>query len=452
MTQKVTAIAKPSDNSGVWWLHPSVAFSLPVVIAGMTAYGTAASSYLTFWRTPKYFDLSCLALVFGIVLVFAAGSLLGGARRRGVSRESSSDWTGGIRWQLVRVLFHVSFILTMLAYAVWFGVAIKNGLRLSIVSEVLHSTSGATYDIRDEYLKTIPGVTTATQFGLATVVLGVPLAAVTTWRRVRWQLLAVFVLAFARSFLNSERLAMIELLIPFIVSYVYFRTPTSRRVEKVIRAAPLFGPVVLFFFFAAGEYFRSWASFYASRESSFWSFMGLRLMGYYTTALNNGAMLWKISNPLSYRFEPVTLDFIWRFPLMDRVLPVLLPLWGVPAQVSDFRYDALLQATANPELTNPSGVFGPVVDYGVAPGLLYWFVSGVICGYLYKNLRQHKVAGIFLYPLVYIGLAEASRILYWAEGRLFPSMFLMLVSVFFILPNRRLNYRPAPLIAEKRAA
>jgi len=452
VSEQAREVSKPANNGGAWWLHPAVAFSLPVVIAGITAYNTGSLSYLRFWRTQKYFSLSCLCLVFGVVVVFAGGCMLGGARRRERACDIPADWKLGIRWQLVRVLFNLSFVLTMLAYVIWFGVAIKNGLRLSAISQILHTASGATYDLRDEYLKTIPGVTTATQFGLAVIVLGVPLSAVTSWRRVRWQLLAVFVLAFIRSFLNSERLAIIELLVPFIVSFVSFRPPTTRRAYRVIQAAPVFGPMVLFFFFAAAEYFRSWSSFYVNRESSFWSFIGLRLMGYYTTALNNGAMEWRVSNPLSYRLEPVTLDFIWRFPFVSKLVPLLFPFFGVPAQVSDYRYDALLRATANPELTNPSGVFGPIVDYGVAGGIIYWFLSGLICGYLYRELRLHKAAGIFLYPLLYIGLAEAARILYWAEGRLFPAMFLLVISVLFILPNRRLRSGTLPLIRETSPA
>jgi oligosaccharide repeat unit polymerase len=441
--------SEPAVSGGAWWLHPAVGFSLPVVIAGITAYCTAPSSYFRFWRTQKYFDLSCLALLFGVVVIFAGGCLLGGARRRETASGPAVDWKRDIRWQLVKILFNLSFALTIVAYFIWFGAAIKNGLRPAIIYEVLHSSSDASGDVIDEHLKTIPGVTTATQFGLAVIVLGVPLGAVAGWRRVRWQILAVFGLAFIRSFLNSERLAIIELLVPFIVAFISFRPPKTRRVHRLIQAAPGFGPVVLFFFFAGAEYFRSWSTFYSHSESSFWSFIGLRLMGYYTTALNNGALLWRVSKPLSYRLEPTTLDFIWRFPGVNRLLPLVFPSSGVPALVSDYRYDALLKAAANPELTNPSGVFGPIVDYGVAGGLLYWFLCGLVCGYLYKELKLRKPAGMFLYPLLFIGLAEAARILYWGEGRIFPSMFLLIISTLFVVSNRGLQSRLLPRIKEK---
>lgn len=395
MSKQSRPKSESSLGGGAWWIHPAVAFSLPVVIAGITAYSTGPLSYFRFWRTQKYFDLSCLGLLFGVVVIFAGGCLLGGARRRESAGDPAADWKDDVRWQLVKFLFNLSFSLTIVAYIIWFGAAIENGLRPAIIYEVLYSSTVTSGDAI-EHLKTIPGVTTATQFGLAVIALGVPLGAVCGWRRVRWQILAVFSLAFIRSLLNSERLAIIELLVPFIVAFISFRPPKTRRIHRLIQAIPAFGPVLLFFFFAGAEYFRSWSTFYSHKESSFWSFIGLRLMGYYTTALNNGALLWRVSKPLSYRLEPVTLDFIWRFPFANRLLPLLFPSTGIPASVSDSRYAALLNAAANPELTNPSGVFGPIVDYGVAGGLLYWLLCGLICGYLYKELKLRKSAGIFL--------------------------------------------------------
>jgi oligosaccharide repeat unit polymerase len=442
----------PATLEGAWWLHPVVVFSMPVVIAGITAYYTNGASYLRHWRTQKYFDASALGLLAVVVLTFACGCLFGGARRRKSGQHYSADWKRDIRWTLVKTLFNLSFTLTIVAYTIWFGMAIKNGLRPSVIYSLLSSSGSTTNSPLDEHLKTIPGVTTATQFGLAVIVLGVPLGTVAGWRRVRWQIMAVFALALVRSFLNSERLAIIELLIPFIVAFISFRRPRSELTFRIIQATPIFGPVLLFFFFAGMEYFRSWTVFYSRTESSFWSFIALRLMGYYTTALNNGAMLWKISGPLSYRLEPATQDFIWRFPFVNQLLPVLSRSFAIPATVSDYRYDALLKAAANPELTNPSGVFGPIVDYGVAGGLLYWFLCGLVCGYLYKELKLRRPAGMFLYPLLYTGLAEAARILYWGEGRLLPSMLLLIIGSCFFLSNRGMGIRSFPQIKKTSPA
>ena len=420
----------------VWWLNPSVAFGAPALLTGLAAYLTSAASYAEFWRTPKYFGLRALVMLFTVVVLFGCGCVLGGAKRTGTRTTAYTHWAQGIRWQPVRFLFWLSFILTVLAYAVWFSVAIKNGLNLSVVSDILHGVYGANYDLRDTFLATIPGVTTATEFGLAVVALGVPLGVAHGWRVVRWPCLIVFALALVRSFLNSERLAAMELLVPFIVSYIWLRPPSTQRGRRLTQALPLIGPIVLYFFFAAEEYYRSWSSYYAARESSFWKFIALRLMGYYTTALNNGALLWKVTRPLTYTLSPATLDFLWHFPIISDLLPAFVPFFHVSAKTSDARYAALLQATANPELTNPSGIFGPIVDYGVMGGLLYWFLCGIICGYLFREFKLRTPAGVFLYPLIFISFSEASRILYWAEGRFFPAMSLLLIAVLFVFHDR----------------
>jgi predicted secreted protein len=151
------------------------------------------------------------------------------------------------------MLFRLSFILTVVAYGIWFAVGIAHGLNLSVIYDVIRGSSDATYDIKDTYLATIPGVTTATEFGLAVIALGVPLGVATGWRGVRWQCLTVILLAFIRAFLNSERLAVTELLVPLVVSLTWMRPPTGRRVRRLTQAAPVLGLVFLYIFFASGH-------------------------------------------------------------------------------------------------------------------------------------------------------------------------------------------------------
>jgi hypothetical protein len=443
-------VAKESKVQAVWWLNPAVAFGMPAIAAGVAAYITGSNDYLYFWRTPKYFDLSCLGLVFACIITFVCGCVFGAARRNnGVGRQPSADWKLAVPWRSVRLLFQISFILTVLAYGIWFAVGIKNGLNLRLILDIIHRASGANYDLRKEYFKTIPGVTTAAQFGLTVIALGVPLGIAKGWRTVRWQCLSVFGLSLARTLLNSERLAVIELLVPLLVSFIWLRPPTGRLLRFLTRFAPVVAAAFLYFFFAAGEYFRSWSSFYANRESSFWGFIALRLMGYYTTALNNGALLLASKESLTFHMPLATLSALWRFPILKDVLPVLFPAFDFAPSVPDVNYVNLLTTSANPEFNNPSGIFAPVFDYGVAGGLLYWLLCGVICGYLYKEFKLRSIAGVFLYPPLYIGLIEVSRVLYWADARFFPGMFLLVVSVLFVFQNSRtLSNRSAVLVAE----
>ena len=122
-----------------------------------------------------------------------------------------------------------------------------------------------------------------------------------------------------------------------------------------------------------------------------------------------------------------TLDFLVRFPIIKGLFPSL-HVAGFPTE----RYADLLATSANPEFNNPSGIFGPFVDYGVAGGLLYWLLCGLVCGFLYKEFKLRSVTGIFLYPALYISLVEATRILYWASGRFFPDVFLLVFGVLLL--------------------
>ena len=449
MTTEEQVAAKALEMRGVWWLNPAVAFGVPTMIAGVIAYSLGPGDYQQFWRTAKYFDFSCFNLLLAIAFTFVCGCLLGAARRGGRDRVPTTDWTLAVRWQSVRLLFNVCFFLSVLAYAIWLGVGIKNGLDLSMILGILRGASDAHYLLRYDYLTTIPGVTTGTQLGITVIVLGVPLGVVNGWRTVRWQLATVIVLGLIRTFLNSERLAIIELLVPFVVSLIWVQPATSRLLRLLTRFAPIIAGVFLYCFFGAAEYFRSWSGFYARSESNFWGFVAVRLTGYYTTALNNGALLWKVDGPFPLHLPPITLDFVWHFPIIKDLLPVLFPsLRAYAGDVANARYIDLLSANANPELTNPSGVFSPLIDYGLTGGLLYWLICGLICGYLYKEFRLRSVAGIFLYPALYISLIEATRVLYWCEGRFFPAMFALVVGVLFIFrETRRTSTRSALLPA-----
>jgi oligosaccharide repeat unit polymerase len=431
VNQQLNPAAKVSLSPGVWWLNPAVAFSIPAVIAGFVAYSTDSTAYINLWRTAKHFDFSCLQLLLAVTLVFTCGCLLGGARRREASLAPAVDWTKTIRWDAVRLLFRISFVLTVVAYVTWYALAIKHGLSLSVILDLLQGGSRSDYDFGGEHLTTIPGLTTATQFGLTVVTLGVPLGIVDGWRTVRWQFLTVFALALTRSFLNQERLAVIELVVPLVVSFLGFRMK-GKRLRLLTQFGPVLGGVFLYLCFSMAEYFRSWSRFYAVSESNFWSFMALRLAGYYATSLNNGALLWKGSLPLSAGLPMQTFDFLWHFPILKDVLATAFPSVSLPTELAETHWHDLLATSANAEFNNPSGIFGPFVDYGVAGGLLCWLLAGLICGFLYKEFKRRSVAGIFLYPAIYIGLIEATRILYWASGRFFPDIFTLVVGVLLL--------------------
>lgn len=416
--------------TSVWWIHPAIAFGGPALLVALAAYQISPETYSFYWKTRKFFDVESLVTAISCIMVFGFGTLLGQARRREDHNDSLACWQERIPWQHVRLVFNLSFVLCLVGYISWAGVAVKNGLSMSLVLDAFTGKSGAAYTLREQYLTTVAGVTTMTQFGIATIVLAPPLGVAQGWKKVQWQIGAVLFLALVRAVLHSERLALIELVVPLMLSCLLLRRVSRRhRVaqQNLVRLAPILGGVLLFFVFSAFEYSRSWLGFYAAHESSFWKFSALRLLGYYSTALNNGALLYgSLAEPLNAPY--FTFAFAWKFPLVKELVYSLFP--AVP--FNEASYMNLLGSQANPEFNNPGGLFLPLADFGAAGGLLYWALCGMACGYLYRQFLKRSAAGLFLYPVVFTSLIEASRILYWADGRFFPPMFVLVVSVLFL--------------------
>ena len=64
-------------------------------------------------------------------------------------------------------------LLTIAGYGIWLLIGLRNGFSLGIIRDLLQGVDKSTADmIKTEIFPTIPGVTTATQFGIAAVLLG----------------------------------------------------------------------------------------------------------------------------------------------------------------------------------------------------------------------------------------------------------------------------------------
>src|SRR5262249_4281651 len=142
------------------------------------------------------------------------------------------------------------------------------------------------------------------------------------WRRVWIRSAIVLGLAVIRALVNSERFAIIELVIPFVVASLTLRyigsEGCSRRLRALLSLAPLIGIGMLFLVFTGFEYFRSWSNYYAGRGLSLWEFGAMRLLGYYVTSLNNGSYLLQRLETLGAPY--FTLHFLWTFPLSGRLV------------------------------------------------------------------------------------------------------------------------------------
>ena len=197
-----------------------------------------------------------------------------------------------VNHRLLRRWFYVCVGLTLFGYLVWLGVGLKNGVSPALFMDVLLSDDATVVEsIREVYFPTIPGVTTCTQFGLPAILLGLWLYFFDDRRVIRWMIL-IAILGVLRAILNSERLALIELVVPtaiLLVRVVVLPTKDYLWMRRAGIVAPIVAPLLLAVVFGSFEYVRSWHH-YVDDFDSYPQFVVWRLSGYYTTAHNNAAM------------------------------------------------------------------------------------------------------------------------------------------------------------------
>jgi hypothetical protein len=179
---------------------------------------------------------------------------------------------------------------------------------------------------------------------------------------------------------------------------------------------------------------------------SLWAFGAMRLLGYYVTSFNNGAYFLQRLETLGGPY--FTLHFLWGFPLSGPLMKRLFPNPLLDSGEKWF-YFPFLESEANVEFNNADGMLFPLMDFGAAGGLLYWFVIGVTLGAVYQFFLRREPLGLLLYPMLYLGLIEVPLALYWGEGRAFPSLLLLIVAAALIGLMRN-QYNWLAQLASKR--
>jgi oligosaccharide repeat unit polymerase len=407
----------------IWWLSPEVVFAATIGLTALAAAWLSPEAYRQY-GTPKYFTAYYLALAGFAVVAFTIGSWTARTSRakpHATPPEVEANLGG---W------FLVAATLALAGYAIWGAVAVKNGLSLSSLSRFMNiSNVEAADELKLNAMQTIPGVTTATQFGIAAFLLGVWL-----WSRGKnWVAPVLFVLCAAtllRTVLNSERLALLEVAVPaalVAIRTVVMERQWSQSARQLIVWLPAIAVAGVLVAFAATEYPRSWRH-YRDHFNSFAEFTLWRASGYYTTALNNGAMAHDVRGtwPLPYG----SLHAVWAFPLIEHSSMSYEALTGVDPEVV---HRATLERFGNPELNNASGLFQPLLDFGPLGMIVYWLLFGWLAGTLYRGFLAGSVAGMAFYPILYLSLLEAPRILYLPAGRAFAPLAFLAV---FALASR----------------
>ena len=275
--------------------------------------------------------------------------------------------------------------------------------------------------IKTEIFPTIPGVTTATQFGIAAMMLG-------TWlycrgrTNLRVPLLSLLAIAAARALIYSERLALIELIVPaFVIGLRLWvfgkRLHTWPRLS--LQILPLVAVPLVIVLFGLFESFRSW-QYYKDSFDSLAEFTIWRFFGYYTTAHNNGAMSMTLRGPWPIPYS--TFNWFWEFPLIENSPFGYQQLVGIsPADI----HTDTLERYGNAELNNDGGLFTPARDFGWIGYGPFWLVYGFLAGKAYRGFLGGSFAGCMFYPMFLLALLELPRLQYLSATRTFPSMMLL---------------------------
>jgi hypothetical protein len=229
-------------------------------------------------------------------------------------------------------------------------------------------------------------------------------------------------LIFIHGFVGAERLVLVENGLAFMLPLFTF-APKFKRLGIL---APFAGIVAVLIIFTWGEYIRTWP-FYQDRYDSFAQFAALRLLAYLAVAANGGAGMISTMPPVGYPL--ITGRWLARAPIIG---------WGD----SDYSRQYLADY-GNKEFNNPSGIFGPIVDYGTTLGLLYVVLFGVILGILYGYYRRGHPVGLLAFPLFYIGLADFTQIWYWGEPRFIPQLIFVAAAIVMVVRRPVMTVAPS---------
>lgn len=401
---------------GTWWLHPAWTGILTVLPCLAVTWFTPDQDYRLWWRTPKYFDSADGLTTLLLLGAFVVGAVVPALARRRVTDPYPRLAPTAAQQRILLQSGRVFLALTLAGYAAWAILALSRGYGGRQLDSAIRLDQGSLLTAKQQYFTTAPGVTTLTQFGPLAIVC-LLLDRRISGRPHRWALAALAILTLVRVFVNAERLALFEAVVPAIVVAAALRSGTTRRPRHRTLWAllPMLAPLMLAVVFGIFEYTRSWNDHYQQHgDTGFGEFIMLRLGGYYATASNNSAVLLAHLAPYA-KLPCFTVPVFWSFPIVKSLFDVHSVIGAGPD-----RWMAVLAQHANPEFTNDGSILLAVADYGLAGALAWWAAIGLLLGVCYRSLRTGEPHGVVLYAVVYVGLLEMGRIFYWGLGRAFP--------------------------------
>lgn len=362
------------------------------------------TDFRSFFSSKKSSDLFAVSSFCFLILIFLLGTIFGEKLfTKNHLIKLSSDFSG----KTIKNLLFLLTLMSILAYLIWFLLAIYRAKGLGNFLEVYRINP---FWVKSYFFATIPGITTLTQLSVATVPLMIAFRSQKS--KDIMLIVIVVVLALIRSVFASERLALIEILLPG--TFVLLAQNSVRKRYFLPISILGFGSLATFFILSESR-----RSFVYTGSFSYLDAL-YRLFSYYMTSINNGIyVIQQYQGVAPFYF---TLQSVWKFPLIGDSLYQRFNSIAPSA----FPENWLLVSGNNPEYTTLTAVGEMFIEFGFfAFPILILF--GIIVGFIFKLSRSSNFVTA-LYGLILVGIFEFLREGYLWGVRVFPAFI-----VFFIV-------------------
>jgi oligosaccharide repeat unit polymerase len=374
-------------------------------------------NFRLFFSSKKSSDLFAVTSFCFLILIFTLGTIFG---EKIYSKDRFIKLGGDYSGKSIKNLLFLLTLISVAAYLVWFSLAIFRANGLGNFFEIYRVNP---FWVKSYFFATIPGITTLTQLSVATVPL---MIAFRTQKPKDVVLIVVVVaLAFTRSIFASERLALIEILLPG--SFVLLARHSVRRRYFVPILILGFGSLTSFFVLSESR-----RSFVYTGSFSYFDAL-YRFFSYYMTSINNGIfVIQQYQGVAPFHF---TLQSIWKFPvigdLVYRQFNLIVP--------SSFPENWLLESGNNPEYTTLTAVGEIYIEFGLFAFTIL-FLFGIAVGFIFKLSRKSNFV-MALYGFLLVGIFEFLREGYLWGVRVFPAytVFFIVFLTFSLQSSRRFS-------------
>lgn len=407
---------------------------LVVPLSLVVADGIPDLDYRIFYRTPKvltHADTALFLAATGVLLLGLLVPMIARVARPMPSWPALSPAPLGV----LRRGEPIAFWLTVTGYLLLGVLGLARGATPAVLYSAIVSGDNYTGQLKMLFAP-VAGITSLTQVGIAYVVVAGTLLTTGFSPRLVRRIIIVVLLGVGRAYLLTERLAVLELLVP-LLAIGAFHLRQRWRHGGWVGAVPVIAVPALLVVFGAFEYSRSWIFFRDRTTLSFPEFVVNRLAGYYATSYNNGSL--QLAHPVSGRLPFDSIQAFWTAPGVSQ-----LNLYErLSHQGGSDLLNTVLSQYGNPEFNNPGGLATPFIDFGHVGGFVFFFLCGLVVGTAYTGWRSGRPVGLLTYPVMFTGLLELPRYVYWTQGRVVPAAVVLLVIAYFM--NRAT--RPRALVS-----